>query len=71
MTDAYSATTAAVMIIRVWRERGDNGDSVRARMLSTTDVLSEGRAEDTAAGREEILRKVEAWLIEIQYGPDG
>jgi hypothetical protein len=55
----------AVLVIRAWREAGAGSDDVRARLTQTLDTNAPGWDERAAAGEEEILAAVAAWLREF------
>jgi hypothetical protein len=56
---------ASVLVIRVWRESGAEPGDLRARLTETHDVEAPGWEQSAAAGEQNILAAVRAWLHEV------
>jgi hypothetical protein len=55
----------AVLVIRLWKEKGAGRDSLRARITQSWDVSSPVRTERAAASEEEIVDIVRSWLRDV------
>lgn len=70
MDQAQSAGPArtGVLVLRVWME-GPGREAVRARITHTDDVTApENERALSAAGVEEVLAVVRAWLESFSHG---
>jgi hypothetical protein len=57
-----SEERSAVLVIRAWHEEGESPEAVRARLTQTPDTAVPGWEQSAAAGEEQILAAVRAWL---------
>jgi hypothetical protein len=57
---APAADRTGVMVVRIWIE--GSGDSIRARLTETLDIVSSKESSRVVASEEEIIEGVRQWV---------
>jgi hypothetical protein len=62
-------TSIAALVIRAWVEKGSS-PSLRARVTSTTDVLTGRETRQVFTSIDEVSEAVRTWLGTVAQAPD-
>jgi hypothetical protein len=66
---APTRESAAVLVIRAWREDGD--ETFRARITWSSDLYRPETDSIVTASRDELLAVVDEWLTAVLRGDQG